>query len=105
MRKVALYGTLVVVLARLAHVRHGITPIEHQVPLGAWQWAYVIFMIFLAPVVAAMLLWTRLRRLGTWLHLASMAGALIFGLAFHFFFPDRITYLRGGPRPRSDTRG
>lgn len=81
MCKVAVYGTLAVVLATFAHVLHGISHIEHQVPLAAWQWAYVIF---LAPVLAAVLLWTRLQRMGVWLLLASMSGALIFGLAFHF---------------------
>lgn len=61
MRKVALYATLVAVLATSVHVLHGISHVEHQVPLAAWQWAYVIFVVFLAPVVAAVLLWTRLR--------------------------------------------
>ncbi len=46
MCKVAVYGTLAVVLATLAHVLHGISHVEHQVPLAAWQWAYVIFVIF-----------------------------------------------------------
>ena len=64
MRRLALYGTLAAVLATLAHVLHGISHVEHQVPLEAWQWAYVIFLAFLAPVLAAVLLWTRLRRVG-----------------------------------------
>ncbi len=98
MRKVALYGTLAVVVATLAHVLHGISHVEHQVPLAAWQWAYVIFVIFLAPVVAAVLLWTRLQRVGVWLLVASMAGALIFGLAFHFLVsgPDNVFTLNPG---------
>ena len=98
MRKVALYGTLAAVLGTIAHVLHGISHVEHQVPLAAWQWAYVIFVVFLAPVVAAVLLWTRLRRAGAWLLLASMAGALIFGLAFHFLVsgPDNIFTLDPG---------
>ena len=98
MRKVALYGTLAAVLATLAHVLHGISHVEHQVPLAAWQWAYVIFVIFLAPVVAAVLLWIRLQRVGVWLLVASMAGALIFGLAFHFLAsgPDNVFTLNPG---------
>ncbi len=98
MRKVALYVTLAAVLATLAHVLHGISHVEHQVPLAAWQWAYVIFVIFLAPVVAAVLLWTRLQRVGVWLLVASMAGALIFGLAFHFLVsgPDNVFTLNPG---------
>jgi hypothetical protein len=98
MCKVALYGTLAVVLATLAHVLHGISHVEHQVPLVAWQWAYVIFVVFLAPVVAAMLLWTRMQRVGAWLLLASMVGALDFGLVFHFLVsgPDNVFTLNPG---------
>jgi hypothetical protein len=98
MRKVALYGTLAVMLATLAHVLHGISHAEHQVPLAAWQWAYVIFVIFLAPIVAAVLLWTSLQRVGVWLFLASMAGALIFGLTFHFLVsgPNNVFTLNPG---------
>ena len=98
MRKVALYGTLAAVLATLAHVLHGISHAEHQVPLAAWQWVYVMVVVFLAPVVAAILLWTRLQRVGAWLLLASMAGALIFGLAFHFLVPgpDNVFTLNPG---------
>jgi hypothetical protein len=98
MRKLALYGTLAAVLATIAHVLHGISHVEHQVPLAAWQWAYVIFVVFLAPVVAAMLLWTRMRRVGAWLLLASMVGALIFGLAFHFLVsgPNNVFTLNPG---------
>jgi hypothetical protein len=36
MHKVALYGTLAVVLATLAYVLHRISHVEHQVPLAAW---------------------------------------------------------------------
>lgn len=98
MRKVALYGTLAAVLATIAHILHGISHVEHQVPLAAWQWAYVIFVVFLTPVVAAMLLWTRMRRVGAWLLLASMAGALVFGLVFHFLVagPDNVFTLNPG---------
>jgi hypothetical protein len=98
MCKVAVYGTLAVVLATFAHVLHGISHVEHQVPLTAWQWAYVIFVIFLAPVLAAVLLWTRLQRMGVWLLLASMSGALILGLAFHFLVsgPDNVFTLNPG---------
>ena len=98
MRKAALYGTQAAVLATLAHVLHGISHVEHRVPLAAWQLAYVMVVVFLTPVVAAVLLWTRLQRVGEWLLLASMAGALIFGLAFHFLVsgPDNVFTLHAG---------
>jgi hypothetical protein len=98
MRKLALYGTLAAVLATIAHVLHGLSHVKYQVPLAAWQRAYVIFVVFLAPVVAAMLLWTRMWRVGAWLLLASMPGALIFGLAFHFLVsgPNNVFTLNPG---------
>jgi uncharacterized membrane protein len=98
MRRLALYGTLAAVLATLAHVLHGISHVEHQVPLEAWQWAYVIFLVFLAPVLAAVLLWTRLRRVGLGCSSPQWPGALIFGLAFHFLVsgPDNAFTLNPG---------
>jgi hypothetical protein len=95
MRKVALYGTLAVVIATLAHVLHGFSHVEHGVLLDTWQIVYVVLVIFLAPVVAATLLWTRLLWVGAWLLLASMAGSLVFGLAFHFSIsgPDNVLTL------------
>ena len=98
MRKIALYGMLAAVLATLVHVLHGNSHVEHRVPLATWQLTYVMVVVFLAPVVAAVLLWTRLQRVGAWLLLASMAGALIFGLAFHFLVsgPDNVFALHPG---------
>lgn len=93
-----MYGTLASVLATLAHVLHGISHVEHRVLLATWQWTYVMVVVVLAPVVAAVLLWTRLQRVGAWLLLASMAGALFFGLAFHFLVsgPDNVFTLHAG---------
>lgn len=62
MRKVTLYGTLAVVLATLAQMAHGATHDEAGVPLVAWQWAYAIAVVFVAPIAAAVLLWGRFLR-------------------------------------------
>jgi hypothetical protein len=66
--------------------------------LEAWQWAYVISVIFLSPVVAAALLWTLLRLAGAWLLLASMSGSFVFDLAYHFLIPgpDNVFTLQPG---------
>jgi hypothetical protein len=82
--KLALYGVATVVLATAANLAHGITHLGHEVPLTAWQSAYVIVIVFIAPIAAAGLLLTRYRRAGALLLLASMVGSLIFGLAYHF---------------------
>ena len=92
MRKMALCGTLAVVLATLAQMAHGAYHDEARVPLVAWQWAYVVAVVFVAPIVAAVLLWGRFRTVGAWLLLASMGGSLLFGLAYHFVVagPDNV---------------
>lgn len=88
MRKVAFYGMSIVVLTTAANVLHAISHAgQHVLILPAWQMAYVILVIFAAPVLAAALLWTRHRRTGAWLLLASMAGSFVFGLVFHFLAP------------------
>jgi glucan phosphoethanolaminetransferase (alkaline phosphatase superfamily) len=98
MRRAAALGTAAALLATLAHFAHGFSHAAHGVPLATWQWAYVLTVIFLAPVLAAVLLWTRFRRAGAWLLLLSMVGSLLFGLAFHFLVPgpDNVFGLQHG---------
>ena len=104
MRKTALYGTLAVVLATLAQMAHGATHDEAGVPLVAWQWAYVIAVVFVAPIAAAVLLWGRFRAVGAWLLLASMGGSLLFGLVYHFVVagPDNV-FANGAGAPFAAT--
>jgi hypothetical protein len=88
MRVVVLIGTIVVVLSTAANLLHGVAHEGQQVmSLPAWQWVYVILVIFVLPVGAAALLWTRYPRAGAWLLFASMVGSLVFGLAYHFLIP------------------
>ncbi|MGI9049905.1 MAG: hypothetical protein ACR2GU_11125, partial [Rubrobacteraceae bacterium] len=97
-QKTALWGTAVAGLVTVANLAHGVAHAEQQVPLAAWQWVYVIFVIFLAPIAAAILLWTRFRQVGAWLFVASMAGSFVFGLAYHFLVPgaDNVFVLHPG---------
>jgi hypothetical protein len=55
--------------------------------LPSWQLAFIAVVIYAAPVVAAVLLWTTYRATGAWLLVASMAGSLVFGLLYHFLVP------------------
>ena len=99
MRKAAAYGTAMVVLATVANLLHAVSHVGQDVmSLEAWQWAYVIGVIFLSPVVAAALLWTPLRLAGAWLLLASMSGSFVFDLAYHFLIPgpDNVFTLQPG---------
>jgi hypothetical protein len=58
----------------------------------------VIGVIFLAPVVAAVLLWSPYRQVGAWLLLTSMAGSFVLDFACHFVIPgpDNVFTLRQG---------
>lgn len=55
--------------------------------LPGWQLAYITVVIYAAPAVAAVLLWSRYRLAGAWLLAASMAGAFVFGILLHFLVP------------------
>src|SRR5215207_9221647 len=99
MRKTAVYGTAVVVLVTAANLLHAISHVGQDiVSLEAWQWAYVLGVMYLAPIVAAVLLWTPYRLAGAWLLLASMAGSFLFDFAYHFVIPgpDNVFTLRPG---------
>jgi hypothetical protein len=99
LRTTAVYGTAMVVLATAVNLLHALSHVGQEVlDLQAWQWAYVICIIFLAPVVAAVLLWTSFRLAGAWLLLGSMAGSFVFDLAYHFLIegPDNVFTLEPG---------
>lgn len=88
MPKVAIYGTAMAVLATVANLLHAVSHVgQHVLSLEAWQWVYVICGIFVAPIAAALLLWTRYRLAGAWLLLVSMAGSFVFDFAYHFLVP------------------
>jgi hypothetical protein len=88
MRKAAMYGTGVVILNLMANLPHTASHLgQHVVSLPTWQLAYVTLVIFIAPVAAAVLLWTRYREVRGWLLLASMVGSFVIGLAYHFLIP------------------
>jgi hypothetical protein len=91
-------GLAAVVVHALIAVAHGIAHAELGVALSAFQTGYVVVVIGVAPVVASVLLWTRLARPG-WLLLAvAMAAALVFGIYWHYVAvsPDHVSHLPEG---------
>jgi hypothetical protein len=77
-RNAALIGTLAVGVSAAVNVAHTASHAgQHILALPAWQLAYIAIVIYAAPVVAAVLLWTRFRLLGAWLLAAAMAGSLV----------------------------
>jgi hypothetical protein len=89
-------GTVVVaaravplVLHSAAHVHLGI------IPPSVLTNAYIALVLFLAPLVAAGLLWTRAARAGAWLLFWSMLGSLVFELYNHYLVmsPDHVSQI------------
>lgn len=82
--KVAHYGTTIVVLHAIGHGLHSLAHVQIPVPLSVLQLVFIDFLIWLTPIIAAVLLWTPFYRIGGWLLLSSMLGAILFGIYNHF---------------------
>ncbi|MDQ2856494.1 MAG: hypothetical protein M3R68_09205 [Acidobacteriota bacterium] len=98
MNKHSLYGTIIILIHAGVSMVHGFAHQHLSIDLTATQKLFVIVVITLAPLVSMLLLWTRLRRAGAALLLASMLGSLIFGLVNHFVIvsPDHVQHLSAG---------
>ncbi len=96
--KVAFYGTVTAAVVTLAHLLHGVGHLGHGVPLTFWQWVYTMTVIFAATIVAAALLWSSFAKTGAWLFSVSMAGCIVFGVAYHYLVPgpDNVSTLEPG---------
>jgi len=89
----------IVVLAHfVVALVHGSAHTNLKIELAAWQTVYVLIVIVVAPLFAAILIWTRFSRFGFLLLAASMGGALIFGIYFHYLTisPDHVSHLPPG---------
>lgn len=60
--------------------------------------AFVVIVIILAPIVAALLVWTRYARAGIWVFFLAMVGAFLFGAYHHYVLvsPDHVQHLPAG---------
>jgi hypothetical protein len=97
--KAAYLATALVVLSVAVNLLHTASHAgQHVMSLPGWQLAYIAVVIYTAPIVAAVLLWTRYRLAGAWLLAASMAGSFVFGLVLHFLVsgPDNVFTLPSG---------
>lgn len=82
--KTAQYGTAIVIVHAIAHTLHGLAHANIPIPLSLPQSLFIGIVIILIPIVAAALLWTRFSRIGLWLLLSSLFGAIGFGLYNHY---------------------
>lgn len=77
---------------------HSIAHTVLHIDMNSWQNIYILFVILLAPIVSAVLLWKR-SQWGFILLTLSMTGSLVFGVYYHFIAvgPDNVTSLHEGP--------
>jgi hypothetical protein len=79
---------------------HGFAHGRLAISLNAAQEIFIVVVITVAPVVAGYLLWKDTLRSGGVLLAASMAGAFVFGVFYHFIAPGGDNVNRqfpGGP--------
>ncbi|MBD3881608.1 hypothetical protein IFO70_07565 [Phormidium tenue FACHB-886] len=91
----ARYGTIIVVVHTIVVALHGLAHQKIPVPISLAQSLFVDIVIVLAPIAAAILLWTPFYRIGCWLFFGAMIGALLFGIYNHFIAitPDHISQI------------
>ena len=93
-----IWVTLAVVAHLIVSLLHGQAHTHLGVGLSNWQQFYVLTVIFLAPLIALGLSFTRHARAGLWLLLVAMLGSLIFGACYHYVIisPDHVAHLPPG---------
>ncbi len=93
--KIAQSGTAIVMLHAIAHGLHGLAHGKIPISLSSLQSLFIVTVVFLAPIIAAVLLWTSFYRIGHWLLVSSMAGAILFGIYNHFLIisPDHVSHV------------
>ena len=91
-RRVAFWGTAIVLVHFLANIAHAAAHLNLKVPLNRADTAFVVTIILLCPLIAMGLLWTPRVRMGLLLFTFSMGGSLLFGFYHHFVAegPDHV---------------
>jgi hypothetical protein len=102
MRNARFWGILLVIIHILVQVPHALAHNKLHIDVSRWQNLYILVVINLLPIVAAILMWRR-RKLGFLLLLLSMGGSFVFGVFYHFIAagPDNVNSL--GLHPWSNT--
>ncbi len=85
--------TLLYAVRMAVNVVHGRAHDMLEVPLAAWQNAFVWGVIVIAPSVVLIVLWFRTSRALAWALAMLLAAGWLFGLFFHFgpANPDHVS--------------
>lgn len=94
-KRSALVGFAIgIILIHLAlNIAHGMAHGRLAIGLNAFQKVFVLVVIVVAPLIAAYMIWRGRLGPGGALLAIAMAGALLFGVYYHFILPgpDHVT--------------
>ena len=93
--KAARFATLLIVVHGLIGAGHLFAHGDLGIETSAMQNLFIVVVIGLSPIAAAILLWTSSARKGFLLMAVAMAGSLLFGVYFHYIAisPDHVSHL------------
>ena len=96
MTKIVITGLVIVHLA--ASLWHSNAHTHLGIELTTEQTLFVYIVIIIAPIVAAILVWTRYVSMALWMFFLSMLGSFLFGAYHHYVLvsPDNIHHLPTG---------
>jgi hypothetical protein len=83
-KQIRTIGTLIVLVHLGVVLQHGSDHAHLAIDMAARQQAFIGIVIAVAPIVSAVMLWTRRWRAGLSLLAVSMAGSFLFGVWYHF---------------------
>jgi len=94
LKRIRVLGISIIILHVLITIPHGIAHSNLHIQMNLWQNIYILLVINLLPLLAAVLIWRR-KRIGFLLLLFSMAGSFLFGVFYHFIAagPDNVASL------------
>ena len=96
MTRIVITGLVLIHL--VATLWHGSAHKQLAIDLPPEKTLFVFVVILIAPIVAAVLIWTRYTSMGLFVFLLSMLSALLFGVYHHYVLvsPDNISHLPSG---------
>jgi cytochrome bd-type quinol oxidase subunit 2 len=98
LKRIHVLAIAVVILHALIVIPHGMAHSNLHIQMNRWQNVYILVVINLLPLLAAVLIWRR-KRTGFLILLFSMAGSFLFGAFYHFIAagPDNVASLTAHP--------
>lgn len=98
MKRIHLLAIAIVILHALIVIPHGLAHSHLQIQMNRWQNVYILVVINLLPLLAAVLIWRR-KRVGFLILMFSLAGSFLFGGFYHFIAagPDNVASLASHP--------